>query len=377
MAQKKKAQLVRVTKPSSIISQIKKAIKKASKQFEVAPHDVSSAQFWSIVGDSIQEWQVRKLGGFTGQRDSLFPAPKVSQDTVLPRNIGKHSKSGGKFKLVSPKLENFTVHETPMKDIFKLAKLKDDGVLRVIVQPDTHVPEHDEEAISAFWEFLKWYSPHGLINLGDFMEMGSVSHWPSHDGSPKVFSDDIKSAKKILKQIDEAAGPQCIYKRYVIGNHEDWLNQLLVAKVPEFMFGLEDVGVNLKIQDILGLKDFGYRVVPLNEILQLGHANFIHGYYTSTHHAKKHLDVFGVNIYYGHLHDVQSFSGVSVKGVHEAMSLGCLRSLQAPFMKGRPNNWSHAFGVFEFKIDGSYTRYVPIMIDGSFTFNGKVFGNKK
>jgi hypothetical protein len=261
-----------------------------------------------------------------------------------------------------------------MSDIFKIANLKKDEVFRVLVEPDTHVPEHDEKAVDAFCEFARWYKPHGLINLGDFMEMGGVSPWPTTDGEPKMFVEDVKVAKSVLEKIDKAVGPQCVYKRFIIGNHEDWLNQLLVRQVPEFMYGLEDIGVNLKIQDILGLKDLGYRIIPLNEILRLGDAHFIHGYYTPKHHAAKHLDVFGVNIYYGHLHDVQSHSGVSVKGMYESMSLGCLRTLQAKFLKGKPNNWAHAFGIFEFKIDGTYTRYVPIIIDGKFSFNGKVFG---
>jgi hypothetical protein len=364
-------------KSNNIITVIKKGITDAAEQYDVAPYDVTPAQFWSVVGDKVPEWQIRKLGGFTGQRDALFPAPTTSQTTVLPRSIGAHSKSSGKLKLLTPKLDNFTVHETPMREIFKLAKLKDDEVLRIVVEPDTHTPDHDEDAIQSVCEFLHWYKPHGLINLGDFMEMEPVSPWPSVDGKPRVFVDDVKSAKKLLARIDKAAGPQCVYKRFIIGNHEDWLNQLLTAKVPEFMYKLEDIGCNLKIQDLLGLKDLGYRVIPLNEILRLGNAHFIHGYYTGTHHAKKHLDIFGVNIYYGHLHDIQGYSGVSVKGTHESMSLGCLRTLQAKFLKGKPNNWSHALGIFEFTIDGNYTRYVPIIIDGTFTFNGKRFGKKK
>lgn len=359
-------------KQHSIVDDIKNGIVKASKQFKTEPYNVSSAQFWAVMGDTLPEWQVRKVGGFTGQRDTIFPAPAEKESEVLPRNTGKTKK----LKLVNHKLENFTVHQTDMKEIFKVCGLGKDDILKVMVQPDTHVPEHDAQAVDTFCEFMKYYKPHGLINLGDFMEMGSVSHWPSNDGSPKVFSEDVKAAKEVLEQIDRAAGPQCVYKRFIIGNHEDWLNQLLVNKVPEFMYGIEDHGVQLRIQDILGLKDFGYRVIPLNEILRLGDAHFIHGYYTSSSHAKKHLDVFGCNIYYGHLHDIQSFSGVSVKGMHESASLGCLRGLQAAFMKGKPNNWSHSFSWFEFKIDGTYTRYTPILIDGMLSYNGKVFGKR-
>lgn len=342
---------------------VKEAILQASKEHKVEPYNVSASQFWSIVKD-IKEWEIRKLGGFTGLRDSMFPSEKAN--TVQPR-------ASKKFKPVNKKLENFTVHNVDIKELFKAAKLGKDDVLRVIVQPDTHVPEYDKDAIGVFCKFLESYKPHGLINIGDFLEMGSVSHWDNHSVSARRLVPELKVGREILKKIGDAAGPQCIFKRFIIGNHEDWLNQYLTSRIPEVLEGLDELGPSLTIESLLGLKDFGYRSIPLNEILRLGDAHFIHGYYTGGSHAKKHLDVFGCNIYYGHLHDVQSYSGVSVKGTHEAMSLGCLRTLQAPFLKGKPNNWSHAFGIFEFRYDGSYTRYCPIIVDGTFSFNGKLF----
>lgn len=354
---KQKNPPVKTKKP--ILDIIKDAFLKASKTYKVEPCNVSTTQFWSTVEDKVTEWEVRKLGGVTGLRDNFFP--QVDADEVQPRQKA--------FKPKVKKLENFTVHDVNIPELFKAAKLGKDDILRIVVQPDTHVPTFDTYAMSVFCSFLKSYKPHGLINLGDFMEMGSVSHWGTNGDK---FSNELTVGKKLLKEIGEAAGNQCIFKRFIIGNHEDWLNQYLKERAPE-LGNLEEHGANLSIEGLLGLKDFGYRVIPLNEILRVGDAHFIHGYYTGVSHAKKHLDVFGVNTYYGHLHDVQSYSGVSVKGVHEAMSLGCLRTLQAEFLKGKPSNWSHSFGIFEFRYDGSYTRYVPIIVNGQFSFNGKLF----
>lgn len=339
---------------------VKQTFLVAAKKYDIRPCDVSTSQFWSVAKD-IKEWEVRKLGGLTGLRDSMFPSNKAS--STQPRSK--------KFKPVIKKLESFVVHSAEIKQLFKDAKLGKDEILRVVVQPDTHFPEYDSDAISTFCNFLKYYKPHGLINLGDFMEMGSVSHWGTNGNK---FKDEAIGARELLKRIGDAAGPQCIFKRFLIGNHESWMTQYFELKTPELGDLNEiDTGVSLKFEDILGLKDFGYRTVPLNEILNVGDANFIHGYYTSRNHAQTHLNVFGVNIYYGHLHDIQSYSGVSVKGTHEAMSLGCLRTLNAPFMKGKPNNWNHSFGIFEFRSDGTYTRYAPILINGVFSFNGKIF----
>lgn len=343
---------------------VEEGIKKASKKYKTKPHNVTSSQFWSIKPD-ISEWDIRKCGGYLNIRETLFPSPDESD--LQPR-------AKAQFKPKTPKLETFTTHELDIRKAFKELGLKKTDVLRCVVQPDTHVPEEDKKAISVFCNFLKDYKPHALINLGDFMEMGSVTHWENTaDSKPRRLVPEAKKGRALLERIGKAAGPQCVIKRFIMGNHEDWLNQYLNSKIPEVMEELSDLGIELSIQNLLNLKELGYRVIPLNEILKIGRAHFIHGYYTGTHHASKHLSVFGCNLYYGHLHDVQCHSGVSVKGVHEAMSLGCLRTMNAPFLKGKPNNWQHAFMIIEFRHDGSYTRYVPIIVDGSFSYNGKVY----
>lgn len=362
------------TAKRGVLQTIHKLIVAAAKQYKVQPFDVTSTQFWSVADGKVDEWSVRKLGGLTNIRGLEFPAPteRREQNAVIPRGS---SPKIPRYK--PPRLENFMVHKTQMRELFKAAQLKDTDVFRMVVQPDTHVPEHDPVAIQVFCDFLADYQPNGLVNLGDFMEMGSVSHWEPRDAKPRRFVPEVKAARAVLQQIDEAAGPRCIFKRFLIGNHEDWLDQLLSLKIPEVYDGIEELGFPMRVQDFLSLKDFGYRVVPINEILQVGDLHFIHGYYTNLHHAKKHLDIFGVNMMYGHLHDVQSHSGVSVRGVHQATSIGCLRSLNAPFMKGKPNNWSHAFGIVEFRLDGSFTQYVPVIVDGRMTFNGKVYDGKR
>lgn len=303
-------------------------------------------------------------------RFALSRAAKSADKPFVPQVV----PSAKNFKKIPPKLEGFHRHHTSLVKMFKAAGLKDGDVLRVVVQPDSHVPEHDKDAMAVFCKFLNYYKPHALVNLGDFLEMESVAHWPatSHPGSRRLVPE-IKVGKEVLQQINDAAGKQLKHRWMLEGNHEYWLQMYLNERIPEVADQLEDLGVKLDLPTLLSLDKFGYTALPVNEILSIGNANFTHGYYTCSNHAAKHLSVFGCNIYYGHLHDVQSHSGVSVRGVHEAMSLGCLRTLNAKFLKGKPSNWSHAFGVFEFRLDGSYTRYVPIIVDGVMSFNGKVF----
>ena len=322
--------------------------------------------------------------GYTRSRDSirnqlsrrgveLAPFPKTPSASLISPH---RANSGPVFKLTQSKLESFVRHDADIKQMFRRAGLKRGGIFKLVVQPDTHVPYHDRSALSAFNKFLDWYKPHGLINIGDFWEAESVSHWPARGPAPRRLAPEILSCRKELDETEAAAGKQCRFKRFFIGNHEAWLDQYLVAKIPEALDGLEELGVNLSVKKLLQLKERGYKTIPENEALRIGEAHFIHGYYTNKYHAQKHLDVWRCNIYYGHTHDVQSATNVSIYGLHQAQSLGCLRDLNARFLKGKPNNWAHAFGIFEFRYDGAYTVTVPIMIEGRFSYAGVLFDGK-
>lgn len=352
---------------SEVKKRVVTIILRAATKFKVPPYIVHANQFWMCANNEVTDWQMRKIGSFRRVRSEEFPVPPGAE------KIG-NSKGYKKFIGREAKLANFRCHTTTIKELFHIAKLRTNDIFKLLVMPDAHIEEHDSYALNAFCKFAQYYKPHGIVNLGDFMEMDAVTHWPAPDARPRRLVPQIAVARGLLASIDEACGKQCTFKRFLIGNHEDWLDQYLVGKIPEVLYDLEQLGVNLNFQELLGLPEFGYKTIPLNEILRIGeHCHFIHGYYTQKHHAAKHLEVFGVNVYYGHLHDVQQHSTVSVNGVHEAMSLGCLRDLNAEFLKGKPNNWSHAFGIFEFTADGYYTRYIPTIIDGKFSFNGKFF----
>lgn len=317
------------------------------------------------------EWDFRKRGGFKAVKSYILHEGIEIKQTSDRRIV--ISDNGVSKSLTTPQVESFQVNEIDLKQAFKRAKLKNDEVFKVIVLPDLHIPEHDERALASVIKFMKDYKPHSVVFLGDTLEMNGVSHWDPRDTAPKRIVPEIKIARKIIDEVIEAAGENCVEKVFLIGNHEFWLNDYIAKKAPEFLDGIGDLGVDLSIEGLLKLKENNFKIVPLNEILKIGASHYIHGWYTGTHHAKKTLDAIGSSVYYGHVHDVQSHSSTTVKGLKEAMSLGCLRTLNAPFLKGKPNNWVHSFGVFDIFLDGSYTRYAPIIINGQFSFNGKVY----
>jgi len=82
------------------------------------------------------------------------------------------------------------------------------------------------------------------------------------------------------------------------------------------------------------------------------------------------------SVAYAHTHDVQLFtkSFSDDAGFHSAQSIGCLCNKAPEFMRGRGNNWVNGFGILYVREDGNYNLYVPIIINGKFTYAGKTFG---
>lgn len=247
--------------------------------------------------------------------------------------------------------------------------------LKLSFQPDTHAKYRDRAAVNSYIAFLRYWKPHVHMIGGDFVDCEGLSHWEPDSLEPRRIVPEMKLARELLAEIVDAT-PECSSRIYLEGNHENWIVQAF-NKMPELFDGLAELDIEISLKTLLGLGKFGYDLFPLNELVQIGRAHFTHGIYTGDAHAKKHLSVFKTNIYYGHLHDEQSYNQTSIDGNLEAASIGCLCRLDAKFLKGRPNNWVHAHGAFEFFPDGSYNWYKIRINNGRAAFNGQIFdGNK-
>lgn len=285
-------------------------------------------------------------------------------------------KSESKFKYAVTKMGAISVHKRPLGPLFKAAGNPD--VLRMVSMPDTHVPYHDVPAVNAFCKFTRFYDPHILTIMGDFQDMEGISHWPSDDFNPRRLIPEMKTGRKVMAQVTDSC-PNTVARYYLEGNHEDWLRQALVFKIPELadIGDLLPEGVDLDVRTMLNLDKLGFEYLPLNHLLHLGDAYLTHGIYTGEGHAKKHLTQFKANMFYGHIHDTASAVETGITGLIEAHSLGCLSRLDAKFMKNKINKFAHAFGIHEFFKDGSYTFYKPRINNGMLSYNGKIFdGNK-
>jgi len=297
----------------------------------------------------------------------------------IEKQIKKEEKREVKYR--NPKYEELvqaydipwenTEHITGRKKRITV-DIEHDG-MSVVVLPDIHaqVTWKNEARVSgaaqAALNFLDDFKPDVTIVLGDLLELSQLSTYskkkPLEIEGLRV-DHDYALGNQILNRIDKATKRDRVFFE---GNHENRVERYL----DEFPYVGERL---LSVQENLHLEQRGWKYLKDGELLKIGHAYFIHGWYHNIYHARKHVAEMGDNIFYGHTHDVQSFSKPNPDTMPIiSQSLGCLCDLNPAWLRNKPSRWVNAFGVFYFSKDGSFTYYVPIIINGRFWWNGKCY----
>lgn len=242
---------------------------------------------------------------------------------------------------------------------------------RIILLPDFHHPHHIIPGWRAILKYMEDFQPDEVSLIGDAMNMDAVDHWKREKGNKRAMEgrrikgDYAWFDQDILQKI-EATCPNASWT-YFGGNHEDWIN-VVTNKDPQ-MEGMIEPEV------VLRLAERGWEWIPWitkrgrRGMKKYGKLTVMHGQYTNMHHAKKTAEMFSTSVAYGHTHDVQMHTKVTVdnpRGYHTAQSIGCLCKMSPDFMKGRENRWVNAFGVLFIQEDGSFALYTPHIIKGKF-----------
>lgn len=252
---------------------------------------------------------------------------------------------------------------------------------RIVLLPDFHHPYHNKPAVSAVFQFIKWFKPHSINILGDGMNMDPFNHWKKKQEDNEYFIG--KTVKGYYEAFDrdiltplEKLIPRDCERIFLEGNHEDWVNR--VTRKDTTLKGAVEPEI------LLNLKERDWEWIPYIKnnkrgIKRYGKLLTFHGQYLNKYHAAKTADTYSKSCAYGHTHDIQSYTKVFTDdsmGFHTAQSIGCLCNLSPDFMEGRVNRWVNAFGVLFVRDDGMFNLYVPIIIKGRFTFAGKTFGGE-
>lgn len=265
---------------------------------------------------------------------------------------------------------------SPTPDVYQLA-----------VVPDIHVPFHDWRSLNAVQQYLSKHWWDCFLCVGDFSDLDILSRFVY--GKPRLIerrtlNQDYDIARRVwggLLRAVKNVNPNC-ETIMLEGNHEARIKRLY-DEYPQLQ-GLLDVKKNLQLEEtgtlwvdsdsegkVLRFEygDFGVRKRVYDQkdhIRRVDGVSFIHGWYHNMHHAKKTVEAFGHGpIYYGHTHDLQTYT--STKWGPKKVEGGSLGNLCLPqgYTQGRPTRWQQAFGVFRLHKTG-YDRHFVRLQDHCF-----------
>lgn len=246
----------------------------------------------------------------------------------------------------------------------------------VLIIPDLHIPYHDAAALEVVEKCMADHDWDEVVYLGDLLDLDEISSFNAEnlrELETRRLVEDFHLANAILDRHQEIVRRNNPKAKFVLlqGNHEYRIERLL-DNHPE-LEGLLEVQKNLHLSErkVRWVKSWSE-----NELYAIGKLCFSHGLYINQYHAAKMVNSFGVNVVYGHTHDVMSHVK-TILGKDKlimAQSLGFLADeYKLRYMKKGPSNWSQAFGVAYIRPTGEFNLYPVHIINHQFTFNGKEY----
>ena len=250
-------------------------------------------------------------------------------------------------------------------------KLPKAGITHLVGLFDIHYPYENMPALREVFNYISDAQPNVVVLGGDVVDLDMLHNKASRrEVENKRLLRDFDYAKRRLSVLRERIPNAKIYQ--LEGNHDE-RSERYIDDHPE----LEGM---LEIPTVLGLADLGIEYVPSwrqGEILTVGKANFIHGQYANKNHAFSTVDNYGCNMFYGHIHDIQSASKIlhGDDSTLIAQSCGCLCRYDMPYLMGRPTKWQNAFLNMYLQPNGFFNHQVVSIFKNRFVVDGRMYGN--
>lgn len=215
---------------------------------------------------------------------------------------------------------------------------------------------HDPKTLKVVTRYIKDTKPDRIILAGDILDLPYFSNYekvPLKEGVA-YYEEDADIARR---QLAEWRG-LCRNLDVIQGNH-DYRGERIVRENPH----LKKV---INVARDLGLQgDRRVRFVRFWEdranLVRIGKAAFGHGIFTNQYHAAKHASRYpGINFFYAHVHDIQSYDpAVFGHGsTNTAQSLGFLGRYDQGWNHNAPSNWQQAITKFHFANNGLFQHYI-------------------
>jgi hypothetical protein len=200
------------------------------------------------------------------------------------------------------------------------------------------------------------------IQLGDFGNWESMSHWQSLRAEQAFIAEDVALCNARLDEVEAITKEHGIKVVLLEGNHEVWLSSF-EAKYP----ALRD---SISPKKVLRVAERGWTWVPENHFYALGDLYFTHGHCRGVKNPRDMIRRFGVSVMYGHTHHYATESERTLRGEHAAWTMGCLASIDPPppYARGEhPGGWVHGFGFVQVRANGHFQASFRRIIGESWT----------
>jgi predicted phosphodiesterase len=262
---------------------------------------------------------------------------------------------------------------TTDKEIVYVNQQTQDGELW-LVMPDVHRPFHNQIVWDKLISIIKDLGNKltGIVLSGDYLDLFTLGSYNANSlGLLKdiTLEDEYADGLKGIEELQAVLHPDTS-RIFMYGNHEDrYFREINKQDNAKYGNSLKDPVEALK------LKEYGYKVFTnwKDDVYTVGDIDLTHGVYANVHAAKKHLDMNGNSVMFGHTHRW----GVFCNGDELGYNIGCLIDLDSPYFNYMPrmqrNLWTNGFSFITVDENNhSHPELIKIQ-DSSFYWRGKKY----
>jgi hypothetical protein len=262
---------------------------------------------------------------------------------------------------------------TTDKEIVYVNQQQQDGELWLVL-PDVHRPFHNQIVWDKLISIIKdlGNTLTGIVISGDYLDLFTLGSYNANSlGLLKdiTLEEEYADGLKGIEELQEALHPDTS-RVYIYGNHEDrYFREVNKNDNAKYGNSLKDPIEALK------LKEYGYKVLTnwKDDVYTVGDLDITHGVYCNIHLAKKHLDMNGNSIMFGHSHRMQTFCS----GDDTGYNIGCLIDLDSPYFNYMPRMqrklWTNGFSFVSVD-ENNHAHVELIKVDNNgFFWRGKQY----
>ena len=278
--------------------------------------------------------------------------------------------------------DNTKKESIPARKTCNTYKTKSNELDCIVMVPDVHSHERDDDSYELFMESLNVLSGEcnvtKVIQLGDLLE---CSEYSAHKQS-SVYDEIPSYEEEVEWGVEDFWGRVKKYAtdaEYIqlLGNHEDRVTYKVLGEMKCKGNLAKAIYESLMPTEVYKRNGI-HAVLPYNTVNPkdkvynvVSDLFCIHGWSIAANAAQVHLDfMLGAgSIIFGHTHRVQSISTTNALTgrTHSAWSFGSLAKNNMGYQKGTPNKHTNGFGIV--RTDGDFYQVNQVLVQND--------GNKK